>query len=59
MVILCALHFCYPDPAAESSGGSITCTPEEARVEAESQLKQEEDEFLKSIANIIEVKVGN
>ncbi|KAL2895275.1 SWI/SNF complex subunit SWI3B [Bienertia sinuspersici] len=46
------------DPATESSGGSISCTPEEARIEAESQLKQEEDEFLKSTANIIEIKVG-
>ncbi|KNA16165.1 hypothetical protein SOVF_091590 [Spinacia oleracea] len=45
------------DPAVESSGGSVACTPEEARVEAESLLKQEEDEFLKSIAIIIEAKM--
>uniref|UniRef100_A0A803M6M2 Uncharacterized protein n=1 Tax=Chenopodium quinoa TaxID=63459 RepID=A0A803M6M2_CHEQI len=44
------------DPAIEASGG-IICTPEEARVEAESLLKQEEDEFLKSIAVIIEDKM--
>ena len=56
---MCVSRICNPDSAAESSGGSITCTPEEARVEAESQLKQEENEFLKSISNIIEVKVGN
>lgn len=45
------------DHAVESSGGSITCTPEEVRVEAESLLKQEEDEFLKSMAVIIEDKM--
>ncbi|KMT19211.1 hypothetical protein BVRB_1g013930 [Beta vulgaris subsp. vulgaris] len=45
------------DSALEPSGGSITCTPEEARLKAESLLKQEEDKFLNSISNIIEVKM--
>ncbi|XP_056691872.1 uncharacterized protein [Spinacia oleracea] len=45
------------NPAVESSGGSVACTPEEARAEAESLLKLEEDEFLKSIAIIIEAKM--
>lgn len=57
-VTVCASLIWYPDPAVESSGGSVACTPEEARAEAESLLKLEEDEFLKSIAIIIEAKVG-
>lgn len=57
-VIMCSSHICDPDSALEPSGGSITCTPEEARLKAESLLKQEEDKFLNSISNIIEVKVG-
>lgn len=50
--------YCDPDPTVESSGGFSNLTIEEAHVEAESVLKQEEDEFLKSLTTFIEVKVS-